>query len=173
MATHIVLLRAINVGGHNKVPMAELRSALTTAGFDNVATYIQSGNIVCTSRKGQPAVARDIKKLIAQTFGHDIEVIVRSPVELAALHAGFPWDSPDGKASGIVFLTAEPAAPIDASAFEPDLCAVVGKDVYVHHAVSFSESKLTPAWIEKATAQPGTRRNWNTVVRLLDMTADL
>lgn len=169
MATHIVLLRAINVGGHNKVPMADLREALTNAGFTGVATYIQSGNIVCGSRKGQAGVARDIKKIIKDQMGHDVEVIVRSPEELAELAAGFPWQTPQPKASGIVFLAGPPTSEVDASTFAPDECTVVGNNVYVNYAVSFSESKLTPAWIEKTTGQAGTRRNWNTVVKLLDM----
>jgi len=168
MATHIALLRAVNVGGHNKIKMADLRTALEHAGLTNVATYVQSGNVVCTSRKGAAAVAKAIHNVIAEQFGHDITVIVRSPAELAALVAGFPWDEPNPKASGIVFLT-DSADPIDAAKFAPDELAVVGRDVYVNYATSFSESKLTPAWIEKTAGRPGTRRNWNTVLKLAEM----
>jgi len=168
MPTHIALLRAVNVGGHNKIKMAELRDALTEAGFGDVATYVQSGNVVCTSRKGAAAVEKAIHQVIAERFGHDITVIVRSPAELATLVAGFPWDEPDGKASGIVFLDG-PSDPIDAAHFAPDELKVVGADVYVHYAKTFSDSKLTPAWIEKAAGRAGTRRNWNTVLKLTEM----
>lgn len=169
MPTHIALLRAVNVGGRNKVPMAELRQALTDAGFGGLATYVQSGNIVCTSRKGAASVAATISKLIAHQFGHDITVIVRSPDQLAALVAGFPWDDADPKSSGVVFLAGDSHGELDAGKFAPDECTAVGHDVYVNCPSSFADTKLTGAWVEKASGQAGTRRNWNTVLKLVEM----
>lgn len=170
MTRYVVLLRAINVGGRNKIPMAELRDMLDEQKFTDVATYIQSGNVVCSSRKSAASVATTIKKAIAARFGHDIQVIVRTAQELDQLVADFPYGDADPKSSGIVFLEGSFDSELDASAFSPDECSVAGPDVYVNCPTRFAETKLTAAWIEKQTGLAGTRRNWATVLKLNDMT---
>jgi len=165
-----VLLRAVNVGGRNKVPMAELRELLGDLGFDEVATYIQSGNVVCSSSKKAPAVANTIKQAIADTFGHDIAVIVRTASEIAALIDTFPYPNADPKASGVVFLAAAFDGELDASKFAPDECQLYGSNVFVNCPTRFADTKLTGAWVEKQTGLAGTRRNWATVLKLHAMT---
>jgi len=169
MGTYIVLLRAVNVGGRNKVPMAELRTAVEAAGFGDVGTYVQSGNLICSSRKKAPGVATAIHKLVEAEFGHDIEVIVRTPAELAALDEANPYPDADPKQSGVVFLAAAPDGPLDASKFAPDTCVVSGADVFVHCPSSFADTKLTAGWVEKQVGQAGTRRNWNTIHKLVQL----
>lgn len=169
MPTYIVLLRAVNVGGRNKVPMADLRAAASDAGFGDVATHVQSGNLICSSRKGPPAVAKAVQKLIADEFGHDIEVIVRTPDALAALVAANPWPDADPKQSGVVFLAGECDGELDAARFEPDVCRATGADVFVNCPTTFASTKLTAGWVEKQSGQAGTRRNWNTVHKLLEL----
>lgn len=171
MVTHVLLLRAVNVGGKNKVPMADLRAALENASFSDVRTYIQSGNIIAQSRRGADSAAKLVRKVIRTTFGHDIDVIVRSPDELRSIVDACPYPAENPKQVGVVFL-AGPCAALDASAFAPDVLHVAGPDVYMHCPTSFADSKLTPAWIEKNGEQAGTRRNWNTVLKLVEMTAD-
>jgi uncharacterized protein (DUF1697 family) len=169
MARYVVLLRAINVGGRNKIPMAELRDLLSELGFSDVATYIQSGNVVCSSRKKPAGVATAIAEGIAGRFGHDISVLVRTADEFNQVADNFPFGEPDAKASSVVFLEDQPAGELDASAFLPDECLVVGADVYLHWHGSFADTKLTPAWIEKQTGLAGTRRNWATIRSLCDL----
>lgn len=85
MARHVALLRAINLGSRRKVPMARLRELLEAAGYEDVVTYVQSGNVVLTSRKGPESVERDLRKRLSEEFGFDIPVIVRSREQLQAV----------------------------------------------------------------------------------------
>lgn len=173
MTTYVVLLRAINVGGHNKIPMADLRSLLDDLGFTDVATYIQSGNVVCGSRKKTSSVAKAIKVGIADRFGHDIEVMARTSDELAKIVTDWPYGDADPKASGVVFLSDSYDGELDAATFAPDGCLVAGTDVYVTCPTRFADTKLTAAWIEKQTGLAGTRRNWATVLKLHAMLGEL
>ncbi|HEY6605062.1 MAG TPA: DUF1697 domain-containing protein, partial [Gaiellaceae bacterium] len=83
MAQLIVLLRGVNIGPRNRVPMPELRELLTEAGFDDVRTYVQSGNIVLSSTKTPSQVSRAVEREIARAFGLDIAIVVRTRAELA------------------------------------------------------------------------------------------
>src|SRR5256885_2361114 len=85
MARHIVLLRGINVGSHNRIAMPELREALEAAGFDDVQTYVQSGNVVLSSGKSAAEVARACERQITKSFGLEIDVIVRTRAQLAKI----------------------------------------------------------------------------------------
>ncbi len=165
MTTYSVLLRAINVGGHNKIPMADLRDLLNELGFGDVATNIQSGNIACSSRKKPAAIAATIKSAIAERFGHDIVVIVRSADELAQIVAEFPFGDANPKSSGVMFLSGIANGSIDATAFAPDKCRVAGDNVFISCPNGFGRTKLTGAWIEKQTALSGTMRNFATVLK--------
>lgn len=169
MADYIVLLRAINVGGHNKIKMAELRELLSERGFTRISTMLQSGNVACSSRKKSAGVATSIAKGIKERFGHDIVVIVRTVSEYQQIVDAFPFPDPDPKASSIVFLEREYDGALDASAFAPDECVVAGAHVYLNWQGDFSSTKLTPAWIEKQTSIAGTRRNWSTLQALRDL----
>ncbi len=172
MTTYVALLRAINVGGRNKMPMAELRDLLGELKFTNVATYIQSGNVVCSSTKEPASVAASIKTGIADRFGHDIAVLVRTAAEIERIVADFPYIDADPKSSGVVFLADTYDDKLDARAFAPDECAVAGANVHVNCPTRFADTKLTAAWIEKQTGLVGTRRNWATVLKLHQMVAE-
>lgn len=166
MTSYVVLLRAINVGGRNKIPMADLRDLLDELKFTDVTTYIQSGNIVCSSTKKAPSVAKAIKAGIADRFGHDVEVIVRTSTELDQIVADWPYANADPKSSGVVFLAESSSDRLDAAAFAPDEYSSAGANVYVNCPTRFANTKLTAAWIEKQTGLAGTRRNWATVLKL-------
>jgi len=169
MTTYAILLRAINVGGRNKILMAELRELLAELKFANVETYIQSGNIVCTSAKKSASVEKAVKVAIADRFGHDIDVMVRTAAEIQQVVDTFPYQDPDPKASGVMFMAHPVDAEIDATKFAPDELQVAGAHIFMNYAVSFSDSKLTPSWVEKQAGCAGTRRNWATVLKLADM----
>ena len=169
MTRYAVLLRAINVGGHNKIPMAELRAALSDAGLADVTTYIQSGNIACASRRKSAGVATLVASVIADTFGHAIGVLVRTAEEMQSIGDVFPHTDHNPKACGVVFMNGHVDGPLDAAKFAPDECAVDGSEVFMRWADGVSGSKLTPAWVEKQTGLVGTHRNWATVQKLLEM----
>ena len=169
----IVALRAINVGGRNKIPMAELRELLAELEFEDIATYIQSGNVVCSSSRTPDAAAQTIKEGVLERFGHDIEVMTRSADALADIVDGFPYPDADPKSSGVVFFDAPLDGDLDAAKFAPDECAVVGAEVYVNCPTRFADTKLTVAWMEKQTGRSGTRRNWATVLKLQSMVDEL
>lgn len=169
MADYVVLLRAINVGGHNKIKMAELRELLEELKFTRVSTYLQSGNVVCSSRKQTAGVATSIAAGIRQRFGHDIVVIVRTADEFGKIIDACPFPEPGDKSSSIVFLDETYDGTLDASAFAPDKCVHTGSEVYLHWHGDFSTTKLTPSWIEKQTGRAGTRRNWATLRALREL----
>lgn len=115
MARHVALLRGVNVGGNNKVPMADLRAALEDAGYGGVRTYIQSGNVLLESRRSGSALEDDVEDVLERRFGFPVLVVARSESQLRAVVA----DAPDGFGtephryhSDVLFLKA-PLAPAD------------------------------------------------------------
>src|SRR5258708_21484096 len=108
--THVALLRGINVGGHNKVPMAELRQVVASLGHADVATYIQSGNVVfSTGETDTAALAEALEQAIAAAFGVRVRVVVFSRGELAQAMRANPYsDEPNPRAVHAVFLSATP-----------------------------------------------------------------
>jgi len=171
----VALLRAVNVGGNNKIPMPELRALLESMGYSKVASYIQSGNIVFDSpARTSGALVAPIEAAIAQTFRVRIAVIVRSARELnAAIDANpFRGVAPD-QSVHIAFLDKPPdparVATIDANRFLPDEFAIVGRDAYLHLPNGVGTSKLPAALLVKMAPSVATIRNWNTVSKLAEM----
>ena len=172
----IALLRAVNVGGHKKVPMAELRAALTDTGFAAVSTYIQSGNVVFTSPLDDAAAADIVRSTIASRFAVDTPVIIRSAGQLAAAIAHHPWEPGefDEKFHHVVFLADPP--PTDAldrlaeRATTEDL-AVVGADLHVRYRAGVAGTKLTVDQIDRRLGTVATGRNLRTVAKLRDLAA--
>src|SRR5688572_9361209 len=120
MTTWLALLRAVNVGGKNKVPMAGLRAALEAAGFERVRTYIQSGNIIFdTPEQDRDKVSRQISDLIEKEFGVTSPAVIVRRDELAAAIAGNPFPADDNPLGHILFLDAEPTTD-RVAALDPD-----------------------------------------------------
>lgn len=173
MPTWAVLLRGINVGGHNKLPMAELRAALTDAGFADVATYIASGNIVLDGESCQP---EQINAIILDRFGIDVSVMVRSAEQIQAVAAAnpFPEQAVADPKSVHCFFTSRPLADdgladFDHQRFEPDRVIAAAGELYAHYPNGMAQSKLTNAVLDRAAGGPVTARSWNTVVKLTEM----
>ncbi len=175
MPVWAVLLRGINVGGHNKVPMAELRAALTGAGFDDVTTYIASGNVVLRSEECRP---EQVSAVIADRFGLDIAVVVRSGDQIRAAIAANPFPElaeRDPKLVHCLFTTSPVAddtlADFDNERYAPDEVAVGAGEYFVSYPNGSARSKLTYAVLDRVAGGPTTARNWNTVLKLETMIA--
>ena len=187
MPTHVALLRGINVGGHNKVPMAELRQVVASLGHADVATYIQSGNVVfSTGETDTAALAEALEQAIAAAFGVRVRVVVLSRGELAQAMRDNPYsDELNPRAVHAVFLSATPGPEVadgvaDARARAEqkqngtrDTAQVIGRTIFLHTPDGFGRSELaaliTSGSRGRSADLAGTARNWATVTKLLAM----
>lgn len=175
MERRIVLLRGINLGPRNRVPMPELRALLTDAGYEEVRTYVQSGNVVLTSDDPPDALERESARLINERFGLDIPVIVRTHKELAAVVKRNPLAgvATDPKRYQVSFLEREldPARieALNAVATEPERLVAAGRELYAWHPDGVARSKLWAKLAGTGLGVKATARNWNTVEQLLEM----
>jgi uncharacterized protein (DUF1697 family) len=171
----VVLLRAVNLGARNKVPMAQLRTLLEEAGYGDVRTYIASGNVLLDGPRDRTAVARKLERLIADEFDVETTAIVRTPKELSAVVAAHPFGR-DTSRSHVVFLADRPtkkaAASLAAADHSPDRAVVAGTDVYVRYPGDVQGSRLSAARLERLLDVPGTHRNWRTVAALAQLAAE-
>jgi uncharacterized protein (DUF1697 family) len=171
VAHQIVLLRGINLGSKRRVSMPELRDALEEAGFGGVQTYVQSGNLVLSSKRSPAQTARAVKKLIEERFRLDVPVVVRTKGELAAVVKANPLESAvtDPKAYQVTFFENAPDSKLirklSELATDDEKLAHSGREVYAWHPDGIARSKLWNA-IAKT---PGTSRNWTTVTKLLEL----
>lgn len=172
----IVLLRAVNLGARNKVPMAQLRTLLEEeAGYRDVRTYIASGNVLVDGPRGKAAVARKLERLIADAFDVETIAIVRTPKEFLAVVAGHPFGR-DTSRSHVVFLadrpTAKAAESLAKADHSPDRAVVAGRDIYVQYPAGVQGARLSAAQLERLLDVPGTHRNWRTVAALAELAAE-
>jgi uncharacterized protein (DUF1697 family) len=172
----VALLRGINVGRNRRIKMADLREALTAAGFGRVRTLLQSGNVVLDVPGLAPAeVERRVHDAVLAFSGFDVEVMARTAAELAAVVERSPMpEPPDGSRYVVVFL-AGPAEDVEL----PDLPEGsaeqwwrLGREIYVWCPGGLLESPLMEHFGGKRAAAPATVRNWNTVTALARLTAD-
>jgi uncharacterized protein (DUF1697 family) len=167
----IALLRAVNLGARNKVPMAELRKLLVDAGYGDVRTYIASGNLLLDGPRSRTAVAGELERLIAEAFQVDTTAVMRTPKELAAVVAGHPFGA-DTSHSHVVFLADKPkskaAEQLAAVDHSPDRALVVGENVYLRYSSGVQGSRLSAARLERLLGVAGTHRNWRTVAAVAE-----
>ena len=175
MTPQIALLRGINLGSTNRIGMPALREALKDAGFDDVRTYVQSGNIVLGSDLGSKAVATRCRKVIADTFSLDIPVVVRTRDELAEVVDRNPLrdvaDNP--KRYQVCFLAGklkpEALEKLEAAAAESERIVAIGRELYTWHPEGVARSKLWGRVAGPGLGVSSTSRNWTTVTKLLKM----
>lgn len=172
----IALLRGINVGGHNKLPMAQLREIAAVVGLGDVRTYIQSGNLVASTDGDPVTVGPELAQAITSATGLTVPVIVRTIDQWTALVEANPF--PDAAESGthvhVICLpmpASESLRTFDASGFAPEEYAVVGSEIYLHVPDGLGRSKLAIAVNRLPDAAAGTARNWNTVQKLAELAA--
>ena len=176
MTRFVALLRGINVGGKNKLPMRDLAAIFEAAGCTDVETYIQSGNVVYSTKSdGEAQIPQMVSQRITEQFGLKVPVIVRSSAELDRVVANNPFlsEGADADALHVGFLadatSAKAIASLDAQRSPPDRFAVVGKEIYLCLPNGMARTKLTNAYFDRALSTVSTMRNWRTVLMLAEM----
>jgi uncharacterized protein (DUF1697 family) len=176
MGRMVALLRAVNVGGR-KLPMAELRALCADElGWEDVATYIQSGNVVFTSSDSPAKAEAALEDLIRKHFGYEAPAIVRPKAQWTHYPSGnpFPDEARDRPNWLLMLLSKRPPAAgaedlIQARAAAGETVRRAGDALWINFPEGSGTSKLTPALIDKAIGSPATSRNYRTVVTLLEM----
>jgi uncharacterized protein (DUF1697 family) len=166
MTTYVALLRAVNVGGTGKLPMATLKAMCGEAGFTRVETYIASGNVVLDSKAKPASVKADLEARLHAHFGRAAGVIVRSAAEMAAVVAANPFAKADPRKTAVLFLDAKPPrdALAQATGQRDEKMALGECEIFIHYPSGMGRSKLRiPA------AATGTARNMNTVAKLVEI----
>jgi uncharacterized protein (DUF1697 family) len=181
MASHVALLRGINVGGRNKVPMAELREVVASLGHAGVSTYIQSGNVLFSTGEtdtGQLAAA--LEAAISERFGLRASVVVLSRDELARILDGNPYrDEPNPRLVHVVFLNTElPPDVLDriaaaqaavAAKGSRDTVQVAGQAVYLHTPDGFGTSELAQVLLSRVLSPPAKQKKQAVVATARNM----
>ncbi|GAA2965336.1 DUF1697 domain-containing protein [Streptomyces enissocaesilis] len=189
--TYAALLRGINVSGHKKVPMAQLRALLAELGHREVRTYLRSGNAVfttdaydatdaCDAEEAEASLAAELEKAMETHFGFTVDCLVRSGAYLKAVADAcpFPAAEPAGGQLHVTYLShqvgPERFAPVDPAAYLPEEFRLGDRALYLYAPDGLGRSGLAgalarPALLKGVTA---TTRNWNTVAELVEMTRD-
>lgn len=170
MPTYVALLRAVNVGGTGKLPMADLKAICDACGFGKARTYIASGNVLFTSGKGEAAVKTALERALADYAGKPVGVLVRTAQEMAAVMASNPFPDTAPNRTVAIFLDAPP--PVNAAADvknrKDEEIRLGRREIYVHYGEGMAQSRLViPA------ARTGTARNMNTVAKLVELAASV
>ena len=166
MPAIVALLRAVNVGGTGKLPMADLRAMCEAAGFVDVQTYIASGNVVVRSASTARKVQATLEAALNQYAGKPVGVLIRTPVEMERVLASNPFpDAAPNRVMAIFLNEAPPPDTLDSiSGQKTEQLALGAREIYVHYGDGVADSKLKiPA------AKAGTARNINTVSKLVEM----
>jgi uncharacterized protein (DUF1697 family) len=190
MPTHVALLRGINLGGHNKVAMADLRNVMASLGHTETATYVQSGNVVFsaaqagTAQVSTAALAESIENAISSALGVSPRVVVLTGEELAQVVRDNPYPAEDNpRAVHAVFLSGQPGPEVAARVADAvqqvagrgsrDTAQVIGRTIFLHTPDGFGRSDLgallTRQKVPGSQELTGTARNWATVTKLLAM----
>jgi uncharacterized protein (DUF1697 family) len=173
MARYVALLRGVNLGPKRRVAMGELRGLLAGAGYEDVRTLGQSGNVGVSSTKSAKAVRAELEGAIAERFGIDTDVILRTRAELAAVIEANPLAgvASDPKRLQVVFLSGTPRAKavreLEAADVAPERIAVSGREIHVWHANGIQRSPAAKLLSGTDLGVAATARNWSTVCKLL------
>ncbi len=173
---YVALLRGVNVGGKNKLPMADLAAIFNGLGCSEVRTYIQSGNVVFTAK---PVLARTIagrvEKVLQDRLGITSPVILRSAAEMESIVADHPFAAAktEEKLLAVAFLAHKPGkkdvATLDPERSPGDVFRLRGREIYLHTPNGAARSKLTNAYFDRVLKTTCTVRNWRTTKKLAEM----
>ena len=182
MQTYISILRGINVGGSKPLKMIDLKAMLEKLGFEDVVTYIQSGNVVFKTPTNEPAekISETIEKAIQKKFGFDVPVITTSADELKKVIHNNPFIKRKGiqlDKLHVTFLGTLPessfvtvVAKLD---FSPDEFVIRGREIYLHCPDGYGNTRLSNNFFENKLFVKATTRNWNTVNKLWEMAKEI
>lgn len=175
-ATHIALLRGINVGGHNRIPMAGLRELAGTLGWQDVRSYIQSGNLVFRASGGVPRLEVDLEAAIERQYNVSVPVIVRDARDWAGFLARNPFPQASMTEPKLVMLAVPKESLPESAAEELQARATLGESVrqtghvlWIHYAGGVQGSRLSPGLLDRVAGSAVTTRNWRTVRELARM----
>ena len=179
MTRYALLLRGVNVGSDNALPMAELRTMLTNLGCTGVRTYVQSGNAVLATTLRAAQVAKGIEEALAQYMGRPIVTTLRTQAQMTAIVDANPFADVATEPANlcVTFLSSAPArselAPLRFQHFAPEQFRVRGKEIYSWHPNGQGRSPLAAALGKLRIRGTVTTRNWNTVLKLRDMLGEI
>ncbi len=172
MQTHIALLRGINVGGHKKLKMADLKLLFEDLGFQDVVTYIQSGNVVF-SAKETDGLAERISKEIEKRFGWQVPVLVKTAAAVAKILADCPFNKEKKADAYFMLLATQPQKKLMEAVSEisyPNEEFVLSPEcVYIHYGNGAGNAKLNNNFFEKKLNVAATTRNYRTLVKLVEL----
>ena len=165
MTSYVALLRAVNVGGTGKLPMATLVNVCKNAGFADVRTHLNSGNAIFKSEKSETAVKSALEAALARLAGGSVGVLVRTAKEMAAVHEQNPFPGKPAAKTVAIFLDRHPPERLEKLAGKRNEEVRLGnREIYVYYADGIGRSKLKiPA------ASKGTARNMNTIAKLAEL----
>jgi uncharacterized protein (DUF1697 family) len=173
---HVAFLRGINVGGRNKIKMEALRRICAALGFENVKTYINSGNVIFETKKADDVkVAAKIESAIEKEFALKIKVIVRTISEIKEIIADNPFDGQfeNEKDLHVFFLDEnlpeEKRELLLSNNNENEMYAVRNREIFCHLRVGVSDSLMGKDYIGKKLKVSATARNWRTVNKILEL----
>jgi uncharacterized protein (DUF1697 family) len=178
MTTSIILVRGVTPSGKNRLPMARFRDVLEQAGFARVRTYIQSGNALVDTQLTAHEVETSVRKLIRDTIGPDLTVIVRSGDELEEALETNPFKSGYDQSRVFFVSFAEPppvqkAAELLSQDYSPEKLAFSKNGAYMYIPGAYGRVMLSGTFLEKHLGVPATMRNFNTMTRLLAMSREV
>ena len=178
MDRFVALLRGINVGGHNTVPMADLRALGEGLGWSGVATYIQSGNLVFEAADKADALERVLEAAIADRFGTQVAVIVRTARQWASHVASNPFlEAAEAEPNKLMLCLAKKAPRADCEAAlqerarDGEEVRLVGDTLWIHYPEGAGRSRLSPSLLDRLVGSPVTARNIRTAQKLEAMLA--
>lgn len=176
MTTYLALLRGINVGGKAKVPMKDLRTLLEDLGYEDVRTYLQSGNVVFEDQSSAPEeLAAGLGDAVSRAFEFKVSVLIRAHRELAGVATAnpFPTEGANPSSLHVMFLAARPSSTavkaLDPDRSPPDEFVVKDREVYLSFPNGSARSKLTIDYFERKLGTRATARNWNTIMKVLEL----
>ncbi len=180
MPVYISMLRGVNVGGHNRMKMDQLRRLFSSLGCEQAQTYIQSGNLVFRAARQSPrALSQKLEKSIQEEFGFSVDVVTRTAAEMGATIRDNPFLKRQGVDVSKLHVTFLSQAP-DAAALKkltaveagPDEFSYSGEVIYLYCLNRYSDTRLSNSFLEKVLAVRATTRNWATVNQLYEMAVE-
>jgi uncharacterized protein (DUF1697 family) len=175
MKTYIALLRGINVGGHKKIRMADLRSLMYNSGFQDVQTYIQSGNLILSASEDVESISLKISEAIEQKYGWEVPVLVKTTSEIKSILEHCPFPEDQKLKSYFCLLSSTPSTENMEKCrmfqFPGESFIITPQCVYIYSEVAAQKSKISNNFFENHLKVAATTRNYNTLQKLLSLSA--